>query len=324
MSLLSKKIVRLIGASMMLALASFAATAQSRADTIKLISPYSAGGIGDTLARRLADVMRQQTSKTVVVENIGGAGGTIGAAALARAKPDGRTLMLAATSALTIGPGMNTVAYDPKRDLVAIQSVAAVPIALLATTSAPFGDFQGLLAYARANPGAVRYGTPGQGSNVHLLMASLQQQTGIDMVHIPYKGSAPAVQDALGAVFELLVTNTPETLVHVQAGKLRPLAVAEPQRLAAWPTTPTLNESGLTDMVYRSDFGLFTPAGLSDETRRMISAMTAAAASSALFMATLERLSLLPGAAAGTAYAQTIFAEHDRNAAIIKALGIGR
>jgi len=314
-----------IGFLMMVALVfGSTAAAQSRTDTIKLISPYAAGGVGDTLARRLADVMREQTGKTVVVENLGGAGGTIGATALTRAKPDGRTLMLAATSALTIGPSMNAVPYDPKRDFTVIQAVAAVPIALLATSAAPFDDFQGLLAYARANPGAVRYGTPGLGSSAHLVMASLQTQTGVTLTHIPYKGSGPAVQDALGAVFELLVTNTPEVLPHVQAGRLTPLAVAEPQRLAVWLGVPTLNESGLTDMVYRSDFGLFAPAGIDDATRQRISAMTVAAASSDAFATTLERLFLLPGSAAGDTYAQAITAEHDRNAAIIQALKIGR
>jgi len=304
------------------------AAAQSRTDTIKLISPYAAGGVGDTLARRLADVMRQQTGQTVVVENIGGAGGTIGATALTRAKPDGRTLMLAATSALTIGPGMNSVPYNPKRDFTVIQAVAAVPIAPLATGAAPFDDFQGLLAYARANPGAVRYGTPGLGSSAHLVMASLQTQTGVTLTHIPYKGSGPAVQDALGAVFELLVTNTPEVLPHAQAGlqtgKLLPLAVAEPQRLVLWPDVPTLNESGLSDMVYRSDFGLFAPAGLDDATRQAIGTMTARASASDEFATTLHNLFLLPGSAVGDAWAQAIYAEHDRNAAIIKALQIGR
>lgn len=291
-------------------------------DTIAFTVPYSAGGAADTVARRLADIIRKQTGKVLVVENQGGAGGAIGAAAVARAGKDERRVMLASSSAVTIVPNLRQVSYDPLRDLVPVAGVAMVPVAILATRDAPFKDFQGMLDYAKANPDAVRYATPGAGSVAHLAIEGLQMRAGVSLTHIPYKGESPAIQDALGGVMELLVVNTPTLIPHVQAGSLRPLAVLEPERLAVWPDVPTLAEAGFDKHDYNSDFGIYVSANMPEEVRKEISTLFANAVASDEFKETLNKLSMLPNPLQGAQYAEKIAAEHARNAEIIKVRNI--
>ncbi len=295
-----------------------AAHAQGREDTIRFIVPYTGGGVGDAMARRIAEIARKQSGKVLVVENMGGAGGTIGAAAVARAKPDGHTIMLVSTSALTIGPSLNPVSYDPLKDFTAIRSVALSPAAIVATRQAPFKDLKGALDYARAYPGAVRYATPGLGSVAQLALENLQAQTGVTMTHVPYRGDGPAITDALGGAFELLVLNTPSMLPHVKSGALRALAVMEPKRLDVWPDVPTLEELGYKGMVYNSDFGIFAPAGLSADTARSLTAMISDAVSSPEFQQQLKNNFLLESPTSGKDYAAQVASEFKRNAEIIK------
>lgn len=297
--------------------------AQSRGgDTISFIVPYAAGGTADTLARQLAEIIRQDTGTVLVIENQGGAGGAIGAANVARTQADSRRVMLASTSALTISPNLREVSYDPIRDFTPIVSAAVGPVAMLASRDAPFQDFQGMLDYAKQHPQAVRYGTPGVSSVAHLALEGLQMGADISLTHVPYRGESPAVQDALGGVVELLVVNSPTVLQHVQSGALRPLAVLEPKRLSAWPDVPTLTETGFENLEYSSDFGIFVPATMPDEARDGIAAMFEKAVASEQFQKAIGNLSLLPGSAQGEDYARKIADELERNAEIIKARDI--
>lgn len=296
------------------------AQAQLRnSDNITFIVPYAAGGTADTLARQLAEVIRRDTGAVLVIENQGGAGGAIGAANVARASSDSRRVMLASTSALTISPNLREVKYDPIADFTPIISAAIGPVAILASSSAPFQDFQGMLDYAKKHPQALRYGTPGVGSVAHLAIEGLQMQADISLTHVPYRGESPAIQDALGGVVELLVVNTPTTLQHVQAGNLRPLAVLEPKRLEPWPDVPTLTEAGFPNLEYSSNFGIFVHSTMPAETLKAIAAMFEQAVSSPQFQETLSNLSLLPGSAKGEQFGKQIAEELQRNAEIIKA-----
>ncbi len=297
--------------------------AQSRgADTIAFTVPYSAGGSADTLARQLGEIIRKQSGTVLVIENQGGAGGTIGAATVARARADDRRVMLASTSALTISPNLRPVSYDPIKDFTPIRGVAVGPIAMLASKSAPFKDFKGMLEYAQANPQAIRYGTPGPGSVAHLAMEELQLRAKVSLTHVPYKGESPAIQDALGGVTELLVVNTPTVIPHVKVGTLHPLAVFEPKRMQVWPDVPTLAEVGYEKLEYNSDFGIFAPASMPQEQRDKVSAMFSNAVASDEFKQALDKLSLLPSPIEGAQYAAKIAEENTRNAEIIKVRNI--
>lgn len=309
----------LLPALAVLSLFTLPAKAQLReGDTIAFIVPYAAGGTADTLARQLAEIIRQDTGAVLVIENQGGAGGAIGAANVARASPDARRVMLASTSALTISPNLREVKYDPVADFTPIISAGIGPVAILASSSAPFEDFQGMVEFAKKHPQAVRYGTPGVGSVAHLAIEGLQMQADISLTHVPYRGESPAVQDALGGVVELLVVNTPTVLQHVQAGTLRPLAVLEPKRLGPWPDVPTLTEAGYANLEYSSDFGIFVHSTMPAETRKAMSTMFEKAVDSEQFQQAIAKLSLLPGTAKGEEYGQRIAEELQRNAQIIK------
>jgi Uncharacterized protein conserved in bacteria len=304
------------------ALLALPAHAQSRSDTISFVVPYAAGGTADTLARHLAEIIRKQSGNVLVIENQGGAGGAIGAAAVANARPDAKTVMLASTSALTIGPNLRKVSYDPLRDFRPVLGAAVGPVAILASRNAPFADFKGMLDYAKAHPQAVRYGTPGMGSVAHLAMEGLQLRAGVSLTHVPYRGESPAIQDALGGVTELLVVNTPTVLQHVQAGSLRALVVLEPKRLPAWPDVPTLAEAGFDGLDYNSDFGVFTPASMPEAAHDEIAALFRNAVATDDFKQLLDKLYLLPGSAQGQQYAAKITDEYKRNAEIIQARNI--
>lgn len=320
---MSKALKKMAVSGALLLLMTSTAHAQSRSETLKLVVPYTAGGVADSMARRIAELARQDSQQIIIVENSGGAGGTIGAANVARANPDGRTFMLVSTSALTIGPSLNRVSYNPKTDFTPIRSVAVSPVAIVATKEAPFSDLKGVIDYAKRHPGAVRYGTPGLGSVAHLAMGDLQAKTGVKMTHVPYRGDGPAIQDALGGAFEILVLNTPTLLPHVSAGTLRPLAVMEPKRLGVWPMVPTLVETGFDGMVYRSDFGIFGPARMSTKDVGELSAKIDRAVNSDAFQKLLASNALLSGEGMGSAYGEQIKAEIERNAGIIKDLNIG-
>lgn len=310
---------------LLLATAVLATGAQAQSpgiDTITLVAPYAAGGTADTLARQLGEIIRKQSGTILIVENQGGAGGTIGAAAVARAQPNARVAMLASTSALTIGPNLRKVNYDPLRDFTPILGAAVGPVAILATRDAPFQDLKGMLDYAKAHPNTVRYATPGVGSVAHLALEGLQLRANIALTHVPYRGESPAIQDALGGQVELLVVNTPTVLPHVQAGSLRALVVLEPKRLSAWPNVPTLTEAGFDKLEYSSDFGVFVPATMPADVRAKVSDMFVKAATSDEFKQVLAKLSLLPGSAQGEQYAAKIADEHQRNAEIIKVRNI--
>lgn len=287
-------------------------------DAITFVVPYAAGGTGDTLARQLAEIIRQDTGVVFVIENQGGAGGAIGTANVARASADARRVLLASTSALTISPNLREVKYDPLTDFEPILSAAVGPVAMLASRNAPFDHLQGMLEFAKEHPQAVRYGTPGVGSVAHLAMEGLQMQADVSLTHVPYRGESPAIQDALGGVVELLVVNTPTILQHVEAGSLRPLAVLEPQRLEAWPDVPTLTEAGYQNLEYSSDFGIFVHATMPEDAQAAIGKLFKQAVNSGQFQQTISNMSLLPGSAEGADYGRKIADELQRNAEIIK------
>ncbi len=294
------------------------AHAQAAGDTMTMVIPYAPGGTADILGRRLAEVIRQSTGITVVIDNPAGAGGSIGTANVARAKPDGKTILIASTSALTIGPHLGKLPYDPLKDLTPIRSAGIGPVTIAATKSAKFTDLAGAFAQARKEPGSVRYATPGQGSLAHLALEGLQAQAGVSMTHVPYRGEAPAVQDALGGVIELLVVNTPTVLPHVQSGALKPLVVLEPKRLPVWPTVPTLAEAGYKNLEYASDFGVFAPAGLPADVKARLDKMFSDAVVHPSYLELLAQRHLLSGSAAGAAYGELIAKDFARNGEIIR------
>jgi tripartite-type tricarboxylate transporter receptor subunit TctC len=228
---------------------------------VTLIVPFAPGGSTDVIARVVAEAMRAPLGQTLVVENHAGAGGSLGTAAIARAAPDGYTIGMGTASTLAINPAAyKSLPYDVARDLAPIGLIAEVPNIMTINPAVPAADMAAFIALAKSRPGALSYGSSGNGSVSHLMGEQLKLAAGIDMVHVPYRGVGPALQDAVGGQIQVMFDNLPTSLPLVQGGRLRALAVSSRQRLAVLPDVPTFAALALTELDWTAFFGLVAPA----------------------------------------------------------------
>lgn len=245
------------------ALATAPAAAQDAWPTrpVTLVVPQAAGGANDTVARAFAQRLAQQVGQPVVVDNRPGAGGNIGTAQVARAARDGYTLMLTAQSAQTINPALyRNPGFDPVKDFAPVMSVATAPYLLVAHPSFPAKDLRELIAFARPRPGRIDYASAGNGTLNHLLGVMLNQQAGLHLVHIPYRGAAAAATDVVAGQVPITFGSFPGLIPFVRSGQLKVLGVATERRSRLAPDLPTLAES-LPGFHANSWYGLFAPAG---------------------------------------------------------------
>lgn len=232
------------------------------AKPLRLVVPFPPGGAADVLGRTLGQQVAPGLGQAVVVDNKPGAGTAIGARDVASAPPDGYTVLLGTVSSHAMNPLIRAnVGYDPIRDFAPVTAVASIPFVLVVSPSLPVTSIREFLALARREPGKLTFSSAGIGTSNHLAGELLKAMAGVDLVHVPYKGSAPALADLLAgrvsAMFDLLLTATK----HVQAGSLRPLAVTSRLRSPLMPEVPTFMETGLADYEVTAWFGIFAPAG---------------------------------------------------------------
>jgi tripartite-type tricarboxylate transporter receptor subunit TctC len=233
---------------------------------VRIIVPYPPGGGVDGMARPLADQLSKRWGQPVMVENKAGAATIIGAEFVARAQPDGYTLFLTSESTITSNPYIYAkLPYDPVKDLAPVTQLIDLPQMVVAHPSVAANSLPELVALAKAQPGKLNYGSYGNGSQPHLLFEALKAQTAIQIVQVPYKGIAPAVQAALAGEVQLTMAGASVARGHIQAGKLKPLAIARNERLALMPNVPTLREAGYPDINPQSWFGLFATGGTPHE-----------------------------------------------------------
>ncbi|MBD8544620.1 tripartite tricarboxylate transporter substrate binding protein [Oxalobacteraceae sp. CFBP 8755] len=246
----------------LLALTPMAAQAQAfPTKAITIIVPFSAGGTTDILARVLGQFISKDLGQPVIIDNRAGAGGNIGTQLVARAAPDGYTILMGTVGTHAINQSLYPkLAFDPIKDFAPLTRVALVPNLLVANPAQPFKTVKELMAYAKANPGKVTFGSSGSGTSIHLSGELFKQMAGVDIQHVAYKGSAPAVNDLLGNHIAIMFDNMPSAISHVKAGKLRPLAVTTAQRSPALPDVPTIAEAGVPGYEATSWFGLLAPA----------------------------------------------------------------
>lgn len=233
------------------------------AKPVKIVVPYPAGGGVDFVARTIGQRLSESLGQPVIVENKAGASGTLGAAFVASSAPDGYTLLLASPAEVVVGPTAGQkVSYDAQKDLTPISLVGETPLVIFAHPSVAARDLKELIAQAKREPGKLSYASPGNGSTMHFAGESLNGLAGVDILHIPYKGAAPAVSDVLGGQVPLGIVGMPPTVQHAKSGKLRILAVTSDKRSEAMPDVPAAHEvPGLQGYRFTNWMGLFAPAG---------------------------------------------------------------
>ncbi|MBP0634222.1 tripartite tricarboxylate transporter substrate binding protein [Cupriavidus sp. AcVe19-6a] len=228
---------------------------------IRLVIPFPPGGGTDILSRLVATQVGQATKWNFVPDNKPGAGGTLGIAEAVRAAPTGYELVMGQKDNLVVAPWLyKSVNYVPNRDLVAISHVAYTPIVIVTSANSRFKTLADVVTAARSAPGAVKYGSPGNGTTIHLAAEIFSHAAGIKLLHVPYKGSNAAMMDALAGNVDLMVASVPSALAQVKAGKLRALAVTSATRSTSLPDVPTVAESGYKQVDVSTWYGLFAPA----------------------------------------------------------------
>jgi tripartite-type tricarboxylate transporter receptor subunit TctC len=230
---------------------------------IRMIVPYPPGGASDIIARMLGQKLSGSLGQPVVIENRAGAGGNIGADAVAKAPPDGYTLLMGNIGPNAISPGLyKTLPFDPIKDFTPISLVSAVPIVLVVHPSLPIKTVKDLIALATATPGRFAYASAGVGSSNHLAMELFKSMANVDLLHVPYKGGGPAMTDLIGGQIGIAFDTLPVVLSHVRSGKLRAIAIAGTRRSELLPGVPTVAESGLPGYSASSWGGVMGPAGM--------------------------------------------------------------
>ena len=256
------KILGSLLTGLFLLLSPFAAGAQDFPNKpIRLIVPFPPGGPNDIIARVVGQRMSEISGQPVTIDNRGGQGGVLGTDAVAKAQPDGYTIAISSAGSLAISPSMEKVAYDTLRDLQPVTLVATVPEMLVVASDVPAGNMQELVALAKAQPGKLNFASSGPGSLPHLAGELLKLTAKIDIVHVPYRGAAPAVNDLLGHQVQMVFLDLPVILPQVRAGKLKPIAIGSAARAPTAMEVPTTAEVGMPNLKIENWYGMVAPAG---------------------------------------------------------------
>ena len=292
------------------------------AKPIRFVVPYPAGGPLDTVARLLGQKVSESTKQPVIVDNKPGAGGNIGADAVAKAPPDGYTILMGAVATHAINPTLYaSMPYDSVRDFAPVTQVASTPNVLVVHPAVPASTVREFIAYAKSNPGKLNFGSGSTGSAGHLAGELFKSMAGVDMTHVPYKGAAPAMNDLIGGQIQLMFDNLASSLAQVRGGKIRALAVTTAQRSALAPELPTIAESGLPGFDISTWFGVFVPAGTPREVVDRLHAEFAKALAAPDIREKMLNLGAEPVASRPEEFAAYIRAEADKYARVIKASG---
>jgi tripartite-type tricarboxylate transporter receptor subunit TctC len=289
---------------------------------IRLIVPFPAGGPADIFGRFLAQGMSANLGQSVVIENVSGVGGVLGVERAAKSAPDGYTLGLNSSSSVSIAPfSMANMPFDPFKDLALITMVVRVPEVLAVNPSLPVNSVAELVANAKANPGKINFGSAGAGTITHLAGELLKVEASINLIHVPYKGAAPAVNDMLGGQVQMGIFDVPVLLPHLKAGKLKALAVTSEKRAPSLPDVPTTGETGYPKVLSDNWYGLMAPAATPPPVLKRVHAAAVAALNSAEVAEQYAKVGGVPMPSSPEEYRAYVTEEQAKWGRVVKAIG---
>ena len=300
-----------------------AALAQSYpSKPVRLVVGFPAGGPADIFGRTFAQALRAGLGQQVIVENKSGVGGVLGIDFVAKSLPDGYTLGFNNQGSVAMAPyALTAMPFNPQKDLALITTVVKVPEVVVVHPSLPVKNLAELIAYAKANPGKINFGSAGAGGITHLACELLKAEAHVDLLHVPYKGTGPAVSDLLGGQVNMGIFDIPVVLPHIQAGKFKALAVTSAKRAAPLPEVPTTAEVGYPKVISDNWYGLVAPGGTPPAVLKRIHGASIAALNSPVLIEQFAKVSGIPAPATPEEYAAFLSDEQARWSTIIKAIG---
>jgi len=289
---------------------------------VRLIVGFPAGGPADIFGRTFAQALSSGLGQPVIVENKSGVGGVLGIDAVAKALPDGYTLGFNNQGSVAMAPyALSKMPFNPNKDLALITTVVKVPEVVVVNPSLPVASLAELIAYAKANPGKIAFGSAGAGGITHLACELLKSEAHIDVLHVPYKGAAPAVSDLLGGQVQMGIFDVPVVLPHINSGKFKALAVTSAKRAPPLPDVPTTAEAGYPKVISDNWYGLVAPAGTPPAVLKKIHEASVAALRSPVLVEQFAKVSGIPAPSTPEEYRTFLGEEQARWGAIIKAIG---
>ncbi|HXU51651.1 MAG TPA: tripartite tricarboxylate transporter substrate binding protein [Casimicrobiaceae bacterium] len=289
---------------------------------LTLVVPYPPGGSADVLARAVGQKLGEKTGQSVIIENRGGAGTAIGARFVAEAPADGYTLLMGTVSSHAINPAMTKVGYDPVRDFAVVAPIGSIPFVLVTRPDSPYHSLADVIAAAKANPGAIGYASAGPGTSNHLAGEMLAHAAGIKLLHVPYRGSAPALTDVLAGRVPLMFDLVTTSLGHIRQGGLRPLAVTSATRSELLPDVPTVAQSGVPGYEVGAWFAVFAPAKLPAPVLATLSKDVAAVLADPAMRKKLGELGVEPDTRSPADFSAYVRSEAQKYADVVKRAGL--
>ena len=305
-------------------LTAFAVCAQGYPNRpVKVVVPYAAGGLPDTMARLVGQKLGESLGQQMVVENRGGAGGIVGTNEVAKAAPDGYTLLVADVTQIAVNPHLfSNLAYDPLKELTGVSLLGTSPLYLVAHPSLGTNDMKELIALVRSQPGKISYGSSGLGSIHHLAMEALKSGLKLDLVHVPYKGTGQSVPALLGGQVPLLYAALPSIESHVKAGRVKILAISTAQRSPQTPDIPAVAEAGITGYEFIAEIGYYAPSGTPREIVSRLAAEAQKAVKQPDVVQRFRQLGIDPVGSTPEAYNAANRASFEKYAKVVQAAGV--
>lgn len=306
----------------LMACASIATAQTYPTKPITVVVPFAPGGGSDNVARLITTALSEKTGKTFIIDNRGGAGTNLGNEAVARATPDGYTILLGQFTMSVNQALYSNLRYDPLKDFVPVAHIANAPTVLIVPANSPFQDLKGMTATAKASPGKLNYGSGGVGTSVHLAAELFENVTRTALVHIPYRGSAPAMNDLMAGRVDMMFDTSTSAMAHVKGGRVRALAVASTTRLKELPNVPTFAEAGMKDFVVPAWYGFVAPAGTPAAAVQWLNQEVNAVLKDPAIVAKLDSIGAIPVGGTPTQMGDFMKAQSTMWAKVIKEAGI--